>query len=1044
MESNGLLSPALSSTSEGEGEAPKQVNSRPLTTGCNGLLSPALSSTTAGEGEAAKQVSAELRAYVYCEQSADRYRVGRSLRSLKSTGLSATELPVLSARELQEIFGTGEPVLLLQAGAWLVNSENFRLPHPSATGRSLCAVGAARMPAESDAATEQRAASWKELFGKTGGDFSGLATSTFLPSAIYLDVLATRVLAEKGATSLSDVLQLAQAEFRLVHFAPLDVYDDRGLRVLKVITSLQRGGAERVALDLMAELPSLNTRVRLVTLGRAVREAFPAPKSMYDLSAVPREARHAELAKIAVGFGADIVHGHLLSATDVRGVAGAGIPVALTVHNTQPGWPAGLANLTGKHANLLVACSRAVEADLHRAKLAPPVRMVRNGICIADFQPTPERLAVGQEWRKKWGFSEDDFVLVSVANPRPQKRLQLLPAILAALRNRLERAIGVACSVTRQARLVFVGEVLRGNPDAERCRAETETEIEKFGLDPHVRWTGPIANVVGILAAADVLVSTSAHEGLSLAQLEALAMGCSVVASDVGGAVEIARDNPRFHLMPKDVTPEKFADKLIGLARPPATDRNLNQAGPRLSSAAAHSNRNDRLRSGHASAMGAVAVEDSRGPADSAQLENISRHWSALGRGTNARSGLSPDWSRDRMAARYRWLYPRAISAARRNGKSGAGLWLIANNFSIGGAQSSARRLLLGLKSQGVPVRAAVVEEEPAYPTPGRKTLLEHGVPVVAPPLDPTGQHEAAIEQLLAAIDADPPQSVLFWNLRPAFKVALADALLDTPVFDVSPGEMFYDSFEKYFQKPNWRFGCRTPREYGALLAGVIVKYHAEEARAAEYFGAAVHVVPNGVPLLTATGHTERNGNGAEKSVVVFGTAARINPQKRLEDLLEAFHLADDRLPPYVLKIAGGIERGCDEYAARLRTGCNGLPVEWLGEVMDVPAFHHELDTFTMISEPAGCPNASLEAIAAGVPVIATDFGGASEQVIDGKTGRLVPARNPEALAEALLELATQPDLRHKMGLAGNQLIREHFSLGRMIANYRRICLPRA
>src|SRR5262249_10134289 len=183
---------------------------------------------------------------------------------------------------------------------------------------------------------------------------------------------------------------------------------------------------------------------------------------------------------------------------------------------------------------------------------------------------------------------------------------------------------------------------------------------------------------------------------------------------------------------------------------------------------------------------------------------------------------------------------------------------------------------------QGVSVRAAVVEEDPAWPTPGRRALLEAGVPGLAVPLDATGQHEVAIEQIFAAGDADHPQSVLFLNLRPSFKVALADALLGMQVFDISPGEMFYDSMEGYFAKPHWKFGCRTAQEYGALLAGVIVKYRAEAQRAAELLGAPVHVVPNGVSV------QEENSNfkarAAEKlqggDRVVFGTAARINPQK--------------------------------------------------------------------------------------------------------------------------------------------------------------------
>ena len=58
-----------------------------------------------------------------------------------------------------------------------------------------------------------------------------------------------------------------------------------------------------------------------------------------------------------------------------------------------------------------------------------------------------------------------------------------------------------------------------------------------------------------------------------------------------------------------------------------------------------------------------------------------------------------------------------------------------------------------------------------------------------------------------------------------------------------------------------------------------------------------------------------------------------------------------------------------------------GLPVKLLGELDDPRPFYRDLDLFVMISEPAGCPNASLEAMAAGLPVVATDVGGAAEQV---------------------------------------------------------------
>src|SRR6185436_18552534 len=126
-----------------------------------------------------------------------------------------------------------------------------------------------------------------------------------------------------------------------------------------------------------------------------------------------------------------------------------------------------------------------------------------------------------------------------------------------------------------------------------------------------------------LLAAADILVSTSAHEGLSLAQLEALALGCSVVATDVGGAREIAWNNPDFHLVPADATPEEFGRIVANIANRKPAGRNA--------------------------------------PFD------------------------PPPWSSRSMAKQYSRFYPRAIVRARHQ-KPGDGLWLITNNFSTGGA----------------------------------------------------------------------------------------------------------------------------------------------------------------------------------------------------------------------------------------------------------------------------------------------------------------------------------------------------------------------
>ena len=215
----------------------------------------------------------------------------------------------------------------------------------------------------------------------------------------------------------------------------------------------------------------------------------------------------------------------------------------------------------------------------------------------------------------------------------------------------------------------------------------------------------------------------------------------------------------------------------------------------------------------------------------------------------------------------------------------------------------------------------------------------------------------------------------------------------------------------------------------------MIVKYHSERDQAAALLGAPVHVIPNGVPIGEPWERPAHHGR------FVIGTVARISPQKRLEDLLESLALAHSRLPPYVLRIAGAPETGAEGYAEQLRAQARGLSVEWVGEANDIGGFLQMLDLFAQISEPAGCPNASLEALAAGMPVVVTNVGGAAEQILDGVTGRLVPRRDAAALAEALIELACDPALRARFAQAGREHAAQHFSLARMVADYRRVCL---
>jgi glycosyltransferase involved in cell wall biosynthesis len=853
-----------------------------------------------------------------------------------------------------------EPAWLVRAGTWPTHFRPVEMPRPSATGLPLAALGLVRGRGD--------AQSWSALQSTTGGAIPEASTLP-PPASVYLEGPIVARLVERlcaGGDLLAALLaELRSGGIRLVRCATLDVFDDERLRVLQVVTSFQRGGAERVTLDLAHDLVRRQVCCRCVGIGRPGRAPFPTPSGTIDLSGLPRDDRQAALARVVQAFAADVVHGHLLNRDECIQLAALGVPLVLTVHNMAPGWPAGLEELRQGEAHLLLACSGAVEADLRAAGVQVPVRTVWNGIDCSSFQPGTAPGEAGRRWREQFEFATEDFVIVSLANPRRQKGLHRLPAILAATREELARR-----GAARQARLVLAGAP-SPSPEAMRVVEEARREFERLGLAEHVRWTGSVEDVAGLLSASDVLVSTSLHEGLSLAQVEALATGRAVVATDVGGVAELAHGNPAVIRLPRDAAPECFAHALAEVALWPPPD----------------------------------------------------------GRAVAARH-----FTRARMAERYRWFYPRAIHLARPH-RPATGLWLVINNFSTGGAQSSARRLLTGLASQGVPVRATVLQEQPDRPTAGRKALLAAGVPVSALPPPGTLDAAEAVALLLEEMAQSPPKAVLLWNVITQYKILLADGLIDVPLFDVSPGEMYFSSLERYFDAPRPGLPYLGPANYGKRLAGLIVKYRAEVERAA-VLGAPVHVIPNGVPLPEVVSPARSPGDR-----LILGTLVRLSPQKKLGDLLAALRHARDRLPSHVLRIAGGVEAGAEAHVEELRASAEGLDVEWLGGLNDPGLFLHGLDLFVLVAEPAGCPNASLEALAAGLPVIVTDVGGAAEQVIDGVTGRLVPRGDIPALAEALVEMARDPCLRARLAEAGRAHVAARFGIARMVADYRRVCL---
>jgi L-malate glycosyltransferase len=164
-------------------------------------------------------------------------------------------------------------------------------------------------------------------------------------------------------------------------------------------------------------------------------------------------------------------------------------------------------------------------------------------------------------------------------------------------------------------------------------------------------------------------------------------------------------------------------------------------------------------------------------------------------------------------------------------------------------------------------------------------------------------------------------------------------------------------------------------------------------------------------------------------------SVGRLTEQKGHVHLLEAIPGVLEKFPDTVFAIAGdGPFRA--ELEARAQQLGVSKSVHFLGTRSDVPTLLQMAHIFALPSLWEGLPIAMLEAMAAGLPVVATRVEGVEEVIVDGENGLLLPPADPESLKIALLRLLAQPDLRVNLGTAGNTLVQGGFSLDQMGKRY--------
>lgn len=164
----------------------------------------------------------------------------------------------------------------------------------------------------------------------------------------------------------------------------------------------------------------------------------------------------------------------------------------------------------------------------------------------------------------------------------------------------------------------------------------------------------------------------------------------------------------------------------------------------------------------------------------------------------------------------------------------------------------------------------------------------------------------------------------------------------------------------------------------------------------------------------------------------VIGCTARLHAKNDHATLLRAFERVSVCWPEARLLLLG---RGPEEPRLGALSAALGISarVRFEGEQPDVAPYLHQMDLYVQPSVAEGMPNSILEAMAAGLPVVATSAGGTPEVVVDGETGLLVPPRDPVALADAILRLLNDPPVAEVFGRAGRARVEANFGEGLML-----------
>jgi glycosyltransferase involved in cell wall biosynthesis len=242
-----------------------------------------------------------------------------------------------------------------------------------------------------------------------------------------------------------------------------------------------------------------------------------------------------------------------------------------------------------------------------------------------------------------------------------------------------------------------------------------------------------------------------------------------------------------------------------------------------------------------------------------------------------------------------------------------------------------------------------------------------------------------------------------------------------------------------YFSEPASRIVRFAERLLARITDCVIAISPSQQRDLVERFNVAAAsqtaIIPLGLdlgPLLTERPTSEaKRSLGLEEQHFVIGYVGRFVPIKNLEGLVRAFAVVSRHIPHGVLLLAGDGPTRPQLEALGVQLGI-AERIKFVGWNQDLARLYGAIDVCCLTSLNEGTPVALIEAMAARKAVVATSVGGVVDLVEDGRTGILVPPKNVDALAAAIVRLARDPALCQRLGAAARAAVVDTFSIERL------------